>query len=115
MAAPLIGNSVRRGVLMTGASKLKANPLRAALVGVLCATSGGLNRVAIAQEPFPKGNIEITVLFPAGSSADVSARLLAEGMGKQLGTTVIVVNRPGAGGAIGYRYAARQKPDGYSL
>jgi tripartite-type tricarboxylate transporter receptor subunit TctC len=72
---------------------------------------------AHAQEPqFPKrGPIEITVLFPAGSSADVTARLLADGMSKQLGTNVIVFNRPGAGGALGYRYVADKKPDGYSL
>jgi len=70
-----------------------------------------------AQEPpFPqKGPIQIIVLFPAGSSADVTARLLAEGMAKQLAATVIVVNRPGAGGAIGYKYVAEQKPDGYTL
>ena len=70
-----------------------------------------------AQEPpFPhRGNIEITVLFPAGSSADVTARILAEGMAKHLGANVIVVNRPGAGGGIGYKYVASQKPDGYSL
>lgn len=72
---------------------------------------------AAAQEAgFPhKAPIEITVLFPAGSSADVTARLLADGMAKQLGANVLVVNRPGAGGAIGYRHAASQKPDGYSL
>ncbi len=71
----------------------------------------------IAQDAaFPKrGPVEITVLFPAGSSADVTARLLAQGMGKHLGTQVITVNRPGAGGAIGYKYAATQKPDGYAL
>jgi putative tricarboxylic transport membrane protein len=71
---------------------------------------------ASAQEPaFPgKGPIEITVLFPAGSSADVTARLLADGMSKELHTQVLVVNRPGAGGAIGYRHVAAQKPDGYS-
>jgi tripartite-type tricarboxylate transporter receptor subunit TctC len=71
-----------------------------------------------AQEtPYPqKGPIEITVLFPAGSSADVTARLLADGMSRQLGgAKVIVFNRPGAGGAIGYKYVASQKPDGYSL
>ena len=70
-----------------------------------------------AQEPaFPqKAPIEITVLFPAGSSADVTARLLADGMSKQLGAKVIVFNRPGAGGGIGYKYVAAQKPDGYSL
>src|SRR5438034_9855163 len=73
---------------------------------------------AAAQEPsFPqKGPIEITVLFPAGTSADVTARLLADGMSKQLGgAKVLVVNRPGAGGAIGYKYVASQKPDGYAI
>jgi tripartite-type tricarboxylate transporter receptor subunit TctC len=59
--------------------------------------------------------IEITVLFPAGSSADVSARLLADGMSKRLGVNVIVVDRPGAGGALGYKFVAGQKPDGHSL
>jgi len=70
-----------------------------------------------AQEPgYPqRGPIEITVLFPAGTSADVTARMLAEGMSKQLNQRVLVVNRPGAGGAIGYKYVASQKPDGYSL
>src|SRR5581483_12480682 len=62
-----------------------------------------------------KAPIEITVLFPGGTSADVTARLLADRMAKQLGATVLVVNRPGAGGAIGYRHTAAQKPDGYSL
>jgi tripartite-type tricarboxylate transporter receptor subunit TctC len=45
----------------------------------------------------------------------VTARLLADGMAKQLGAQVLVVNRPGAGGAIGYRYVADRKPDGYAL
>src|SRR5712692_1202715 len=82
------------------------------LVGALLAAT------VQAQEPsFPhKGAVEITVLFPAGSSADVTARLLADGMSKQLGgAKVLVVNRPGAGGAIGYKYVASQKPDGYSI
>ena len=72
---------------------------------------------ATAQEPaFPqRGPLEITVLFPAGSSADVTARMLADGMARQLGQRVLVVNRPGAGGAIGYKHVAAQKPDGYSL
>ena len=73
--------------------------------------------VARAQEPqFPqRGPVEITVLFPAGSSADVTARLLADGMSRNLGQRVLVVNRPGAGGAIGYKHVASQKSDGYSL
>jgi tripartite-type tricarboxylate transporter receptor subunit TctC len=72
---------------------------------------------ASAQEiPYPKrANVEITVLFPAGTSADITARLLAQGMAKNLGANVVVFNRPGAGGAIGYKHVASQKPDGYSL
>src|SRR5438045_6207908 len=71
---------------------------------------------AWAQELYPqRGPIEITALFPAGSSADVTARLLADGMAKELGQRVLVVNRPGAGGAIGYKHVASQKPDGYAL
>ncbi len=69
-----------------------------------------------AQEDFP-GNkpIEMTVLFPAGTSADVTARVLAEGMSRQLNTNIVVVNRPGAGGAIGYKYLAAQSPDGHHI
>ena len=72
---------------------------------------------AWSQEvPFPqRGPLEITVLFPAGSSADVTARMLADGMSRHLGQRVLVVNRPGAGGAIGYKHVAAQKPDGYSM
>jgi putative tricarboxylic transport membrane protein len=77
----------------------------------------GVSASPLAQEaPYPQRSaIEITVLFPAGSSADVTARLLADGMAWRLGAKVIVVNRPGAGGAIGYKYVAAQKPDGYAL
>jgi tripartite-type tricarboxylate transporter receptor subunit TctC len=76
-----------------------------------------LNAALAAQEiDFTrKSTIELTVLFPAGSSADVTARLLADGMSKELGANVVVFNRPGAGGAIGYQHVASQKPDGYSL
>ncbi|OGA23256.1 MAG: hypothetical protein A3I02_02770 [Betaproteobacteria bacterium RIFCSPLOWO2_02_FULL_67_26] len=84
----------------------------------LLAVLAGLATVpaALAQEPFPAGRpIEFVVLFPAGSSADVTARVLAEGMGKRLGTQIVVVNRPGGGGAVGYRYAVSQAPDGHHL
>jgi tripartite-type tricarboxylate transporter receptor subunit TctC len=71
---------------------------------------------APAQGVFPeKRPIEFVVLFPAGTSADVTARVLAEGMGRSLGAQVVVVNRPGGGGAVGYRYAAAQAPDGHHL
>jgi tripartite-type tricarboxylate transporter receptor subunit TctC len=71
---------------------------------------------AFAQETFPgKQPVELVVIFPAGSSADVSARILAEGIAQNLGTAVPVSNKPGAGGAIGYKYVAATKPDGHTL
>jgi len=55
------------------------------------------------------------VLFGAGSAADLLARKLAESAGKDLGQPVAVVNRTGAGGAVGYTYVKGQAADGYSL
>ena len=55
------------------------------------------------------------MLFPGGGSADITARVLAEGLARQLGAQVLVVNRPGAGGAIGYKHVASQRADGYSV
>jgi len=66
--------------------------------------------------PFPGGKaVEMTVMFGAGSAADATARYLAEGMAKQLNVPVLVENRTGGGGAIGYTYVQKQRPDGYSI
>jgi tripartite-type tricarboxylate transporter receptor subunit TctC len=70
-------------------------------------------QLAAQEAPFPgKGPVEITV---PGSVADAAARVLAEGMARQLGVQVLVVNRPGAGGAIGYKHVASQRPDGHAV
>ena len=78
----------------------------------------GLSLIAAtaAAQNFPAGKpIEMTVMFGAGSAADVTARQLADGMEKALGAPVPVVNRTGGGGAAGYTHVATQKPDGYSI
>src|SRR3970040_2725400 len=73
-------------------------------------------QAAPAQGEFPgKRPIEFVVLFPAGPSADVTARVLAEGMGRQLGTQIVVVNRPGGGGAVGFKYAVQHAPEGHHM
>lgn len=82
-----------------------------ALLFLLMAACGA----AYGQDFPERAPLEITVLFPAGSSADVTARMLAEAMSKPLGQKVLVVDRPGAGGAIGYKHVQADKPDGYSL
>jgi putative tricarboxylic transport membrane protein len=74
-----------------------------------------MSMAAVAQQ-FPAGKpVEMTVMFGAGSAADVTARHLAEGMQKALGVPVPVVNRTGGGGAIGYSHVQQQKADGYSI
>ena len=76
---------------------------------------GALSATARAEQ-YPGGRpIEMTVMFGAGSAADVTARYLADGIAKLLGVPVPVVNRTGGGGAIGYSYVSKQKPDGHSI
>ena len=77
-----------------------------------------LAAVCLAGAPaaaFPDKPVELTVLFGAGSAADLLARRLAELAGKDLGQPVAVVNRTGAGGALGYAHVKGQSPDGYAL
>ena len=74
--------------------------------------------VCLAAGPaaaFPDRPVEMTVLFGAGSAADLLARKLAELAGKGLGQPIAVVNRTGAGGALGYTHVKGQSPDGYAL
>ena len=68
-----------------------------------------------AQESFPSRQISIIVPFSAGGSADIVARVLAEGLKKRFGQNVIVENRPGGSGSVGTKEAARAAPDGYTL
>jgi tripartite-type tricarboxylate transporter receptor subunit TctC len=60
-------------------------------------------------------NIEIIVPFPAGGVTDLVARTLAEGLSKELGQTIVVINRDGAGGTIGTTATALAPPDGFTL
>jgi tripartite-type tricarboxylate transporter receptor subunit TctC len=64
---------------------------------------------------WPEHPIELVVGFAPGGGTDLTARTLAGFLEKRLGGTVIVVNKPGASGAIGLGYVARAKPDGYTL
>jgi tripartite-type tricarboxylate transporter receptor subunit TctC len=64
---------------------------------------------------WPDRPIHFIVPFPAGSSSDIVARIVAQGLGKRLGQTFVVENRPGASTEIGAEYVARAAPDGYTL
>ena len=68
-----------------------------------------------AQGAWPAKPITMIVPFPPGGLADLVARPVAEAMSRDLGQTVVIENKAGAGGGIGMALAARSKPDGYTV
>jgi tripartite-type tricarboxylate transporter receptor subunit TctC len=70
--------------------------------------------LALAQG-YPSKPIRIVVPFTAGSATDIMARIVGEKLGTAWGQTVVVENRPGAGGTVGSAFVAKSEPDGYTL
>ena len=71
---------------------------------------------ALAQtSAWPNKPVRWVVAYPAGGGSDFLARQLAPQLGKQLGQTLVIDNRPGAGGIIGTDNAAKSAPDGYTI
>ncbi|MBP9941045.1 MAG: tripartite tricarboxylate transporter substrate binding protein, partial [Comamonas sp.] len=68
-----------------------------------------------AAQTFPNKPINIIVPFSAGGTTDILARIVGQALGTELGQSVIIDNRPGAGGNIGGQAAARAPADGYTL
>jgi tripartite-type tricarboxylate transporter receptor subunit TctC len=71
--------------------------------------------LAAAQESYPSRAVTMIVPFPPGGVADIVGRPLASMMEKTLKHPVVIVNRTGAGGALGMREVARAAPDGYTI
>ena len=95
--------------------KILAKAIRVMSALILGAGLMSVTALPAAFGAYPDSPVEMTVLFGNGSSADLTARVLADGMAKRLGVAVPVVNRTGGGGALGYTHVKTQKPDGYSL
>jgi tripartite-type tricarboxylate transporter receptor subunit TctC len=79
----------------------------------LAAALAGMPR-AQAQD-FPARPVELIVPFAPGGGSDILARLLADGLGRRLGQSFVVINRPGANTNLGMLSVARAQPDGYTL
>lgn len=86
--------------------------LGAAALSAIALTSAS---APVFAQDFPSRPINLIVGFPPGGSNDMVARILAPRLGEVLGTTVVVVNKPGSNALIGTDFVARAVPDGYTI
>jgi tripartite-type tricarboxylate transporter receptor subunit TctC len=72
-------------------------------------------RIALAQQAYPTRPVRLVVGFPAGQTADIAARLLAQWLTERLGQPFVIDNRPGASGTLATELVVHAPPDGYTL
>ena len=70
---------------------------------------------AAAQDKFPSKPVQLMVAYPPGGSTDIGARIVAAIAEKAMGQPMVVINKGGAGGQVGWTELSRQKPDGYYI
>jgi len=85
----------------------------AILVALTCAT--GVAAPAAQAQEYPTRPVRVLVGFPAGSSADITARVVTQHMGRALGQQFVVEDKPGAGSSLAADLVARAPKDGYTL
>ncbi|SOY39819.1 conserved hypothetical protein, UPF0065 [Cupriavidus taiwanensis] len=94
-----------------------AFPFRSSLLAAACVFSAAAMApaTAAAADAYPSRPIRLIVAYPTGGISDTVARALGERLSAQLGTSVVVENKAGAGGSIGIDAVAKAAPDGYTL
>lgn len=85
------------------------------LLASVALSSGLATTAAQAQAAFPGKPLSIIVPFAAGGATDILARIIGQALSMEIGQSVIIENRPGAGGNIGGQLAAKAAPDGHTL
>src|SRR3981081_1667484 len=68
-----------------------------------------------SAQDWPTRSVTVVVPIPAGVASDIIARVVFEQVGKQVGQTFVIENRPGAGGTIGANIVAKAAPDGHTI
>lgn len=85
------------------------------LVAVAAAAATVAAAAGAGAQDFPNKPVQLMVAYPPGGSTDVGARIVASIAEKSLGQPMVVINKPGAGGQVGWTELVRQRPDGYYL
>jgi tripartite-type tricarboxylate transporter receptor subunit TctC len=83
--------------------------------GLVAAAAWTAASTAFAQDAYPSKPVHLLVPFPPGGAVDIVARTLGDELAKRLGQSIIIENRPGAGGTIAAQATAKSPPDGYTL
>ncbi len=94
---------------------LRFAPARRAVLLAALGLGLGLTFGAQAQSTFPSKPIELLVPYQPGGGTDGLARAFADASRKHIDQSIVIVNRPGAGGAIGWQEVINARPDGYKL
>src|SRR5579862_9899985 len=90
--------------------------MRLLLAALLCAGWALQSAAPANAQDYPtKEPIKVIVPFPPGGPTDGMARIISERLGKELGQTIVIENRGGAGGGIGGKFVAEANPDGYTI
>ncbi|MFN7103870.1 MAG: Bug family tripartite tricarboxylate transporter substrate binding protein [Pseudorhizobium sp.] len=87
--------------------------LRAAVSALLLTTAAPA--IVHAQEDYPSREITLVLPFGPGGIADITARIVAEALGRKLGKQIVIMNQPGAAGSVAARAALNAPADGYTL
>jgi len=82
---------------------------------ILLGLTVGANALAQTADNYPNRSITMVVAFPAAGTTDILARLIGQKLTEKFKQTVVIENRPGAGGNIGTAYVAKAAPDGYTI
>jgi tripartite-type tricarboxylate transporter receptor subunit TctC len=84
-------------------------------IGLLCSLSLSLGPACASAQSYPAGPVRFITQLSAGTGTDPAMRIVVDRLGRKWGQQAVLINQPGAGGALAARAVAAAAPDGYTL